>query len=116
MKAIPTEFRERILEDCDNGLSERKAAQKWKVGRSTIAKIKKQRRPFSLFGGSIEPKQGKTGPKPKLAEHRGLLKQIGERTPDATLEALFNFTAGATSGSSRHPDRSRRIKETEINL
>jgi len=84
MRPIPTEFRKRILEDCDNGLSERKAAQKWKVGRSTIAKIKKQRRET----GSIEPKKGKTGPKAKLREHRGLLQQIVTQTPDATLEEI----------------------------
>ena len=61
VRPIPTEFRERILEDCDNGLSEQKATKKWKVGRSTIAKIKKQRRET----GSIEPKILQTGPKPK---------------------------------------------------
>ena len=84
MKAIPVELRKRILKDCDLGLSERKAAQKWQVGRSTIAKLKKQRRET----GSIEPLPSASGRKAKLAEHRGLLTQIVERTPDATLEEI----------------------------
>jgi Transposase and inactivated derivatives len=84
MKPIPTEWRKQILDDCDHGMSEHKAAEKWKVGRSTIAKIKKQRRET----GSIEPKIPQTGPKPKLKEHRERLKQIVTETPDATLEEI----------------------------
>ena len=84
MRPIPIEMRTRILEDCDNGLSERKAAIKWKVGRSTISKIKKRRRDT----GSIEPRKGVTGPKPKLLAHRQLLQEIVAKTPDATLEEI----------------------------
>jgi transposase len=84
MKPIPTEMRKRILDDCDNGMTEHQAAAKWKVGRSTIAKIKKQRRDT----GCIEPLKGTPGPKAKLREHRGLLQQIVAQTPDATLEEI----------------------------
>ena len=84
MQAIPVEMRRRILDDCDNGMTEKAAAKKWNVGRSTIAKLKKQRRET----GSIEPMQASGGPKAKLAEHRGLLKQIVDKTPDATLEEI----------------------------
>jgi len=84
MQPIPTEMRERILDDCDNGMTEKAAAEKWNVGRSTIAKIKKQRRQT----GSIEPIKPKSGPKAKLAEYRALLRQIVEKTPDATLEKI----------------------------
>jgi transposase len=84
MKPIPTEMRKRILDDCDHGMTEKTAAAKWNVGRSTIANLKKQRRET----GCIEPKKGKTGPKAKLREHRGLLKQIVTETPDATLEEI----------------------------
>jgi transposase len=81
MKPIPTELRKRILDDCDSGMSLTKAAEKWNVGRSTIAKIKKQRRET----GNIEPKNGKTGPKRKLESHQEALKIIVAKTPDATL-------------------------------
>ena len=49
MKPIPTEMRRRLLEDCGNGLSERKAALKWNVGRSTISKIKYLRHAQYLY-------------------------------------------------------------------
>lgn len=84
MKAYGVELRQRVLDDCDHGMTEAVAVIKWKVSRQWIQKIKKQRRET----GSIEPKIPKTGPKPKLAEHRGLLKQIVEETPDATLEEI----------------------------
>jgi transposase len=77
-------MRRRILDDCDSGMTEKAAAQKWKVGRSTIAKIKKQRRDT----GSIEPLKGTPGRKAKLREHRGVLQQIVAETPDATLEEI----------------------------
>ncbi len=84
MKAYGVELRQRVLDDCDNGMTEAAAVKKWKVSRQWIQKIKKQRRET----GSIEPKIPKTGPKAKLAEHRGLLKQIVTKTPDATLEEI----------------------------
>lgn len=84
MKAYGVELRERVLDDCDQGMTEAAAVEKWKVSRQWIQKIKKQRRET----GSIEPKQGKTGPKPKLVEHRDLLQQIVQQTPDATLEEI----------------------------
>jgi transposase len=84
MQAIPTEMRRRILDDCDSGMTEKIAAQKWKVGRSTIAKIKKQRRDT----GTIEPLKGTPGRKVKLRAHRGALQHIVDQTPDATLEEI----------------------------
>jgi len=77
-------MRKRILDDCDSGMTEKNAAAKWKVGRSTIAKIKKQRRET----GTIEPLKGTPGRKAKLREHRNLLGQIVAETPDATLEEI----------------------------
>jgi len=50
MRAIPVEIRRRILDDCDGGMTEKAAAAKWKVGRSTIAKIKHQRRELGHIG------------------------------------------------------------------
>jgi transposase len=37
-------MRKRILDDCDGGMAEKAAAEQWKVRRSTIARIKHQRR------------------------------------------------------------------------
>ena len=98
MKPIPTEMRRRILEDCDHGLSKRAAAEKWKVGHSTISKIKKQRRDT----GCIEPKKGKTGAKVKWRDHRALLQQIVTDTPDATLAEIRDQLPVAVSIQTVH--------------
>jgi len=81
MKPIPTEMRRRILDDCTEGMTEKAAALKWKVSQSFIAKLKRHVRET----GSVEPKRGKTGPKPKLEPHYSKLKKIVADTPDATL-------------------------------
>ena len=98
MPPIPTEMRRRILEDCDNGMTEHQAAEKWKVARSTIANIKKQRRET----GSIEPRKGTPGPKAKLREHRHLLREIVTQTPDATLEEIREQLPVAVSVQTVH--------------
>jgi hypothetical protein len=72
MKPIPTEMRKRILDDCDNGMTEKVAAEKWKVSMSFITKLKRKVRET----GSMEPIKPKTGPKPKLEPHYELLRQI----------------------------------------
>ena len=88
MKAYGVELRQRVLDDCDNGMTEIATANKWKVSQSFIAKIKKQRRD----PGSIELKIPKTGPKHvtknTLEPHQELLKIIVAKTPDATLAEI----------------------------
>jgi len=107
MQPIPTEMRKRILDDCDSGMTEKNAAAKWKVGRSTIAKIKKQRRET----GTIEPLKGTPGRKAKLREHHGVLQQIVAETPDATLEEIREQLPVAVSIRAVH---SRRRNATRV--
>ena len=84
MKPIPTEMGKRILNDCNNGMTEAAAAQKWTASVSFIAKLKRRVRET----GNIEPTKPKTGPKPKLLPHHGLLQKIVAETPDATIEEI----------------------------
>jgi len=84
MKPIPTEMRKRILDDCNDGMTEVAAAEKWKVSPSFITKLKRHVRDT----GSLEPTKTKTGPKPKLLPHYELLQQIVAKTPDATIEEI----------------------------
>ncbi len=81
MKPIPNEMRKRILADCNNGMTEIAAAQKWNVSSSFITKLKRHVRET----GTIAPKNGKTGPKPKLEPYHDQIKKIVAQTPDATL-------------------------------
>ena len=70
MNPIPNEMRKRILDDCNNGMSEVAAAEKWNVSSSFITKLKRHVRET----GTIEPLQGTPGRKAKLREYRSLLK------------------------------------------
>jgi Transposase and inactivated derivatives len=84
MKPIPNEIRQRILDDCNDGMTEVEAAEKWKVSPSFITKLKRHVRET----GSVEPKHGKTGAKRKLESCRELLQKMVKQTPDATLEEI----------------------------
>ena len=84
MKAYGVDLRKRVLKDCDGGMTEAAAAEKWQVSAKWIQKIKKQRRDT----GSIEPKIPKTGPKRKLGPHLEFLRKIVAETSDATLEEI----------------------------
>ena len=84
MKPIPNEMRRRILADCNDGMTEVEAAEKWKVSPSFITKLKRHVRETD----SIEPKHGKTGPKRKLEPYHKEFKKIVAATPDATLFEL----------------------------
>jgi len=81
MNPIPNEMRKRILDDCNNGMSEVAAAEKWGVSPSFITKLKRHVRDT----GSVEPKNGKRGAKSKLEPYHHHLKKIVADTPDATL-------------------------------
>jgi transposase len=82
--AIPIEMRTLILADCNKGMTEVAAAEKWHVSQSAITKLKRHFRET----GSLKPKKGKPGPKPKLKPHHKLIQKIVAKTPDATLEEI----------------------------
>jgi len=77
MNPIPNEVRKRILDDCNNGMSRVAAAEKWGVSSSFITKLKRHVRET----GSIEPKNGKRGPKSKLEPCHDRLKKIVPTRP-----------------------------------
>ena len=60
--ALTGDLRVRVMVDVDAGMS----AEKYSVSARTIYHWKALRRET----GAMEPRGGKTGPKPKLAEHR----------------------------------------------
>ena len=64
--ALAGDLRVRVIADVDAGMSAEKAAEKYTVSARTIYHWKTLRRET----GALEPRQGKTGPKPKLAEYR----------------------------------------------
>ncbi len=78
------DLRSRVMDDIDRGLSAEDAAQKYSITARTIFSWKQLKRET----GSIAPRQGKTGPKPKLEPHReAILARIKENS-DLTLEEM----------------------------
>ena len=84
MRAYSIDLRERVLADYDAGMSNEAVARKFRVSSRWVYKLRMQRERT----GDIAPRRGKTGPKPKLAEHSDRLLQLVQEHPDATLEEL----------------------------
>lgn len=84
MRAHSMDFRERVLLDWDMGLGTHAIARKCRVSPEWVRKLRRQREAT----GDIRPRRGKTGPKPKLAEHAEQLAELVRDSPDATLAEL----------------------------
>jgi transposase len=84
MKPYSMDLRQRVLEDCDGGLSTLQVAQKYRVSTAWIRRLKQRRRQT----GDIQPLKGRTGPKPSWDAYAEPLRQAIRRTPDATLAEL----------------------------
>jgi transposase len=82
--AYSMDLRERVLNDCDAGMSNEDAARKYRVGISTVYSWQALRRDT----GSYAPKEYKRGQKPKLESYEQKVRQLVADHPDATLEAL----------------------------
>ena len=84
MQPYSMDLRKRVLAACDAGLQTSEVAEKFEVSPAWVRRLKQRRRET----GEIAPRQGKTGPKPKLQDHTEELERLVEETPDATLEEL----------------------------
>lgn len=84
MRAYSIDLRERVLMDWDAGLGTHAVAKKYRVSPEWVRKLRRQREAT----GDIRPRRGKTGPKPKLAEHAERLVELVQQSPDATLHEL----------------------------
>jgi len=84
MRAYSLDLRQRVLADFDAGMGNNAVASKYRVSSRWVYKIRRQR----TETGDIAPRRGKTGPKPKLAEHTERLMELVQQQPDATLAEL----------------------------
>jgi transposase len=80
------DLRQRVLADCDNGLSSEDVARKYSVAIATVYSWRKQRRET----GTIAPKEYQRGQRPKLEPHEKTVRQLVAEHPDATLEELHS--------------------------
>jgi transposase len=85
MDAYSADLRQRILEDCDGGMTTRVAATKYRVSESWLRRLKQRRRET----GETTPRSSRPkSTKKALAEHAELLRQLVRENADATLEEL----------------------------
>jgi transposase len=84
MRAYSQDLRERVVGDCDQGMTTSEVAAKYRVSESWVRRLKQRRRAT----GSIVPMQQRYGPKPKWTEHAERLADEVRQKPDITLEEL----------------------------
>jgi transposase len=84
MRAYSLDLRKRVIADYDAGTRTQAIAEKYRVSTKWVRDLRRLREET----GQIAPRQGKTGPKPKLAEHAEQLTELVQQNPDATLEEL----------------------------
>ena len=84
MQPYSMDLRKRVLADCDAGCPTKEVAETFSVSPAWVRRLKQRRRET----GEIAPREGKTGPKPKLSEHSQQLEHLVQECPDATLEEL----------------------------
>jgi transposase len=80
MKAYSMDLRQRVLADCDDGLTTSAVAAKYRVSPAWVRRLKQRRRQ----AGEVAPRQGRPGPAPKLAAHADRLRELVQRQPDLT--------------------------------
>src|SRR6476619_6760847 len=92
MRSYSLDLRERVLADCDSGLSNDEVARKYRVSAPWIRRLKQRRRET----GSIEPRVRRM-PAPRLMAHADRLKDLVEQQPDATPQELREALGVQTS-------------------
>jgi transposase len=83
-KAYSMDLRERIVAARDTGEETQAVAQRFAVSPAWVRRLMQRRRET----GRITPRDGKPGPKPKLAAYAERLRALVQERPDATLEEL----------------------------
>jgi transposase len=82
MEAYSMDLRERVIGDCDAGMKTKAVAEKYKVSRAWVRRLKQHRRER----GDIVPRTGGGSRGCKI--DRGRLAELAKEKPDATLVEL----------------------------
>src|SRR5215472_11611064 len=84
MQPYSLDLRQRILADCDKGLTTRAVATKYSVSESWVRRLKQRRRQ----SGEVAPRVPDPGPQPSWLAYADRLRAAIAQAPDATLEEL----------------------------
>ena len=80
MTAYSMDLRERVLADCDDGMTTAEAADAHRVSAAWVRRLKQRRRET----GEVAPRVGRPGPAPALAEESDQLRDVVRANPDRT--------------------------------
>jgi transposase len=80
MKAYSMDLRERVLADCDDGMTTAEVAEAHRVSASWVRRLKQRRRET----GEVAPRVARPGPAPILGAESGRLRQVVQANPDRT--------------------------------
>ena len=83
VKAYSMDLRQRVLADCDAGMTVVEVAENYRVSEPWVFKLKRRRRETGQF--APKPHPGRT---PTWPVHAERIRAQVERTPDATLVEL----------------------------
>lgn len=85
-KPLSMDLRERIVADCDAGISVPDVACKYRVSKRTIFNLLDLRKET----GSVAPRQGKVGRKSKLEDRRDEIEAVINENSNLTLQAIIS--------------------------
>ena len=84
MKPYSMDLRQRVLTDCDAGLTTAQVAAKYTVSPAWARRLKQRRRET----GQVAPRDARHGPKPSWEGYADPLRDAVRQQPDATLAEL----------------------------
>lgn len=84
MAAISMDLRVRIFEARQAGESTEEVAERFAVSPAFVRRLMQRHRET----GSLSPKTGPRGPKPRLAQHIEQLREIARQNPDLTAAEM----------------------------
>jgi transposase len=80
MKAYSMDLRERVLADCDDGMSTSEVADAHRVSAAWVRRLKQRRRET----GEVAPRVARPGPAPVLTGQADRLREVVRAHPDRT--------------------------------
>ena len=93
MQAYSPDLRQRVLADCDRGLSTRVVATKYSVSESWVRRLKQRRRQ----SGETAPRLPGPRRPPQLDAYRERLQEMVAAHPDATLRSVGLLKRGVST-------------------